>query len=106
MSDFPDVEMKPRSVANDDMRVIMGGDPSNPSWDEYITSCTDEMRPYVRAIRGYIEDNDMIGMTGQQQNRLYFAFDDGTEITYSWRAWGDLMQAIVDEREGYMRYYM
>ena len=84
----------------------MGGDQSNPSWDDYIASFTEDFSPYIRSVRKYVRDNDMVGMTGQQQNELYFAFDDGTEITFTWRAWGDLMQAIVDESEGYMTYYM
>ena len=35
-----------------------------------------------------------------------FVFSDKTALGFSWRAWGDLMSAIVGKNEGYMAYYM
>lgn len=84
----------------------MGGDSSNPTWEEYLDKFKEEYKPHVKLIRKCIEDNGLIGYTGQDANGWYFKFSDGEIWTYSWRAWGDLMQSIVDKKEGYMKYYM
>lgn len=87
---------------------IMGGDPSNPSWDEYVSEYKDEYQPHIRLIRKCIEDNGLLRETGQGMQRLgvSFRFSDGSHWGFSWRAWGDLMSAIINKKEGYMAYYM
>ncbi|KKN13197.1 hypothetical protein LCGC14_1008950 [marine sediment metagenome] len=91
---------------SDNTEGIMGGDSSNPKWDEYIRQYKRKYKPYIRLIRKYIIENKLIGITGDQQNEWAFEFSDGANLGFSWRAWGDLMQAIVNKREGYMTYYM
>lgn len=91
---------------NDTVIPIFGGDSSNPTWDEYLSGWFEDIQPKIKAMRQCIEDNDLIGVGANQIcNDIYFKFEDGTIITFSWRAWGDLMQAIVNKREGYMTYY-
>lgn len=87
---------------------ILGGDNSNPTWEEYMSYVKDEYKPHFELIKKAIEDNGWIGMTGEQQQdeNISFKFSDGVHFGFSWRAWGDLMQAIVNKREGYMEYYM
>lgn len=88
--------------------IILGGDPSNPSWEEYLDNYSEKGRAWMHAIREAIIREDIIGATGEEFDNMYFEFDDenNTKISFSWRAHGDLMQAIVDKREGYMTYYM
>jgi hypothetical protein len=91
----------------EDHYIMLGGDRSNPGWNEYLQKYEEEYRPYIRGIRECARREGIVGTTGgQMANNHHFAFEDGTRISFSWRAWGDLMQAIVDENEGYMRYYM
>jgi len=85
---------------------IMGGDSSNPTWEEYLEDFKDEYKPHVLLIRKSIEENGLLGYTGQDADELWFKFSDGQIWGFTWRAWGDLMQSIVNKREGYMAYYM
>lgn len=85
---------------------ILGGDDSNPKWEEYLEGFKEPFRPHVQAIRKAIEEAGLVGSRGcQVANDISFLVD-GYKFTFSWRAWGDLMQAIVGKREGYMAYYM
>ncbi len=90
----------------DNYHVVLGGDSSNPSWEEYLSDFKDEYKPHVLLLRKSIQENAMVGWTGQDANSTYFKFSDGEVWGFTWRGWGDLMQAIVDKREGYMAYYM
>lgn len=87
---------------------LIGGDSSNPSWDEYVEGYKEEYREHIKLIRKAIEENGWVGYTGEDQERenIQFRFSDGSLWGFSWRAWGDLMQAIVNKKEGYMAYYM
>lgn len=91
---------------NEKHHVIMGGDSSNPTWEDYLGGWREKFRKYITKMKEYIKENNLIGKTGEWQDSLHFKFNDGTEIGFTWRAWGDLMQAIVGKREGYTAYYM
>ena len=91
---------------DDNYIPIIGGDSSNPSWQEYLDDYKDEFKPHILLLREAIKENGMVGYTGQDADNLYFKFSDGIVFGFSWRGWGDLMQAIVDKQEGYMAYYM
>lgn len=90
--------------------ILMGGwrlnDP--PSREEYLDNWSDEFRSYIQAIIECIEREGMVGWTGEcaDKSDVHFEFEDGHKVSFSWRAWGDLMNAVVDEREGYIAYYM
>lgn len=86
--------------------VQLGGDSNNPTWEEYLADYKDEYKPHVLLIKKYIEENGMLGYTGQDADDISFKFSDGEVWGFTWRAWGDLMQAIMDKKEGYMAYYM
>lgn len=85
---------------------IAGGDNSNPSWEEYLNDYKDMFKPHVVLIRKFIEDNGLVGISGNDTNDWIFKFSDGEIWGFTMRAWGDLMQSIVDKNEGYMAYYM
>ena len=91
---------------NDKYLSILGGDSSNPSWDDYLADFKEEFHPHILLMRQTIKENGMVGYTGQDANGMYFKFSDGIVLGFTWRGWGDLMQAIVDKQEGYMAYYM
>lgn len=84
----------------------MGGDSSNPTWEEYLVGWTEERHQHLEVLKQFITENGLIGTTGEAQNDWTFKFSDGWHIGFSWRAWGDLMQAVVGKREGYLTYYM
>lgn len=92
----------------DKASIVMGGIDPPPSWDEYLADYKDEFKPHILAIRDAIEQGGLLGICGDDQDARAIAFrtSDGYHWSFSWRAWGDLMQAIKDEREGYMAYYM
>jgi len=87
---------------------ISGGDSLNPSWDEYLDRFDDKFVPHFKLIKQVLEKSNHIGDTGEDQQNLgiSFKFSDGNHFSFTWRGWGDLMQAIVNKREGYMKYYM
>lgn len=83
-----------------------GGNSRNPTWEEYLDGFKAEFQPYISAIRECIERTGLVGKSASQLGEdFHFSFEDGTRIAFTWRAWGDLMQAIVGKREGYMTYY-
>jgi hypothetical protein len=95
------------SSHNQEYEVIMGGDDTNPSWDDYLELWVDEFRQYLLLIKKSIEENGLVGETGESfANKYTFKFSDGKSFGFTWRAWGDLMQSIVNKNEGYMAYYM
>lgn len=95
-------EVDPQKTIN-----MLGGDSSNPSWDEYLADYKDEFQPHVILMKKCIEENNLVGETGgKMANDWCFKFSDGYVFTLSWRAWGDFMQAVVNKKEGYMAYYM
>lgn len=85
----------------------MGGDSRNLSWNEYVAEFNKEYMPHARLLKKELKKSGHIGMTGSQMQDLgiSFKFSDGQHWTFSLRGWGDLMQAIVNKREGYMAYY-
>lgn len=86
---------------------IMGGDDRNLTWEEYLSEVEDKYQEHFTAIKECIEKSEFYKATGETFcNTHYFEFSDGITCAFSWRAWGDLMQAIVGEKEGYMAYYM
>jgi len=89
-----------------DPQIFLGGDDRNPTWEEYLNDFKEEYKSHVELLRKAIEENHLIGTTGQEASDLTFQFSDGETWGYSWRGWGDLMQAIVGKKEGYMAYYM
>lgn len=92
--------------SNPQKHVIFGGDPSSPTWDEYLNGYDDSLQQYIIEIRNCIQQNKLVGKCASEiTNDIYFEFSDGNLFSFSWRAWGDLMQAIVNKQEGYMTYY-
>lgn len=83
----------------------LGGDPSNPTWDEYLACLSDEAQAVVKAVREACE-RDNLDLYGEDMNDGKFVLSDGSTFGLSWRAWGDFRQAMEGKREGYMRYYM
>lgn len=90
-----------------DAEPFWGGDSSNPSWQDYVATFKEEYRPHIELLRKAIEENDLVGEKADHYaNMTSFKFSDGQHWGFSWRAWGDLMQSIVNKNEGYMAYYM
>ena len=96
-----------KGATPENAHIIGGGLPNNPNWDEYLSDYTPEWHPHIIAIRNAIEKSSFMRATGEQFcNDHYFKLSDGSCWGFTWRAWGDLMQAIINKREGYMNYYM
>lgn len=90
----------------EDGQVFLGGDTSNPTWEEYLSKFEEGFIPRAQLLRKCIEENGLVGRTAEETSDLWFKFSDGEIWGFSWRGWGDLMQAIVNKKEGYMAYYM
>lgn len=81
-------------------------------WKDYIDTVLPEKRLYAEAFRKFAVSNN-IRITGEQHQESSEAvplFSDGTIMSLSWRAWGDIMAAIWSEEENkdynYMDFYM
>ena len=85
---------------------ISGGDNRNLFWNDYLDDFREEYKKYILLIKKVIEENDLVGITGKEQNGWIFKFSDDVIWGFTWRGWGDLMQSIVNKKEGYMAYYM
>ena len=81
-------------------------------WHDYIDQYDIEQRPYVEALRQSIIEKKIKHGGDWHQNDLEGApvFEDGKSVTYSYRAWGDLLAAIWSTEENkdyqYMDFYM
>lgn len=97
-----------REDIDDKEIVIMGGrDLENPlDWNGYLDYFKPEAHPYLETLKQFVIDNGLVGTTGAYHNENAFEFSDSTIYSFTWRAWGDFMQAVVGKREGYMTYYM
>lgn len=90
----------------EDMTTLSGGNSANPTWAEYLELFEDEFHPVLVAIRKVVEEVGLVGtLASRFCNQNYFQISDGTKVCFTWRGWGDFMQAIVGKREGYMTYY-
>ena len=99
-------EIKDAGDTLDEAEIISGGMDVPLSWDEYLDEYADEMKPHIGLIRQAIEGMNWVGKTGSDVcNDTIFSFSDGERIAFTWRAWGDLMHAIVGKKEGYIKYY-
>lgn len=97
----------PNGAKEENVHTVFGGDDRNPTWEEYVDDYKEEFQPHMKLIRQSLEVNNRIGETASRcANSYNFSFSDGNVFRFSWRAWGDLMQAIVNKKEGYMAYYM
>lgn len=87
---------------------VLGGYGDAPGWEEYLTTIWNaQYHPHLRAIRRAVEEAGLVGTCADEFcNDHHFLLSDGTAFGFSWRAWGDLMSAIVGRGEGYMAYYM
>lgn len=101
------LELTVTSESHDCASVIYGGYEHGHTWDEYLANFRTSKRIHFNMIRKAIEELDWVGMTGEEMaNDVEFVFSDGVIIAFTWRAWGDLMAAIVGKGENYLSYYM
>ncbi len=98
---------EPQPEIDDERHVrLWGGLDPPPNWVEYLADFEADYRPTIEAARRWLEAREgAIPMAGDWCNDNYLRFSDGTTLTFTWRAWGDFAQAVVDKREGYMAYY-
>lgn len=95
------------SCNDKDCKTTLGGDNTNPSWEQYLNDYKEEYRPHISLLKKAVEELKWVGETGERIANYYcFHFSDGVKMAFTWRAWGDFMQAMVDKKEGYMKYYM
>lgn len=86
---------------------IMGGNPYPKDWEEFKNEWEEEYWPKLEAIKVEITNKGLIGSLAMEVcNDIIFTFsDDSKAMTFSFRAWGDLMDAIIGEKNGYISYY-
>lgn len=95
-----------RDVDDDKYLIMFGGNPDNPTEEEYFRDIDPDgkIRPHFELIKKWALSQDVIP-GGVDVNDSYFMFSDGRAIAFSHRGWGDFAQAIAGKREGYMKYY-
>jgi len=87
-----------------DYSPIMGGNPTPERWRRYRSHFIEPER--ITAVKNAIIDAGLVGQCAMQVGNVVFKFsDNGRPWGLSFRAWGDLMDAIVGEKRGYMYYY-
>ncbi len=91
-----------------DYHCFIGGNPTPQRWVKYLNQWIRPLRPYIIAIKNEIIEKGLLGTTAEIAcNEYMFTFgDNAPAIAFSWRAWGDLMDAIIGTKRGYMAYYM
>lgn len=81
------------------------------TWDDYLESWKDEVRPYAEALKENVLSTGRFinGYDHQYAEDGVPLFSDGTIGSFSMRAWGDLMAAIATVKDGgshnYMEFY-
>lgn len=86
---------------------ISGGKQIPCDWEEYLQNYKPEYHQHLELLKKAISEIGWIGETAENICNYYdFVFSDGVIFGFTWRAWGDLMDAIVGKKEGYMAYYM
>src|SRR5882672_12317810 len=100
-------------TSNREIRDIISGGffERGMRWKDYIDDYLEEDREMFESLRQEIVKNH-IKITGEvmQYRGCYIAeFNNGTLISFTWRAWGDLMAAVWSEHENkdysYMSFY-
>ena len=85
---------------------LWGGLEPAPSWDKYVEIQGPTARPLLDSARAWLSSRE-----GKIPNAFdwaadhYLEFSDGRTLSFTFRAWGDFAQAVVDQREGYLSYY-
>lgn len=89
-----------------DGHSLMGGDPDPKTWEEYKSQFNEDYQGHIQAARQAFEESGLIGCLAMEFcNNVDVEFSDNTSLTFSFRAWGDFMDAIIGKKEGYMAYY-
>lgn len=101
-----ELELTVTDEEQSDYIPIFGGMDLSPDWEEYLEDIKDDYKQHFELIKKAIEELGWVGVKADSKaNDTYFKFSDRITIGFSWRAWGDLMSAIVGKGEGYMAYY-
>ncbi len=104
----------PPEIDNHHLIALRGGLRSAPSWTEYKKIFQNHTKsrfnkdswPHLIAIKAKVIACGLLNKTASEvANHIMFLTSDGYLYRYTWRAWGDLIQAIHNKREGYMTYY-
>lgn len=102
-----ELELTVTNLFPKDYEVIMGGMDVSPDWEEYLSYYVEEVRPHFMLIKKAIEELGWVGSCADKiADNTCFVFSDDKAVGFTWRAWGDLMSAIVGKNEGYIAYYM
>ncbi len=100
--------MKYKKVSNEtglELEIVYGGinypiidiDSNNLTWEEYLNNYEEEYKPHVILIRKSIEENGLIGKTGEFAEDLVFKFNDGNSWLFTLMSWDNLMKAIIND---------
>jgi len=87
--------------------IVEGGfldDP--PLFNEYLNLFNKPIKPYIIALKKEIETTNLINLYGNEIQEYMFLFEDGVMFFFTFRGWGELVQAIKNKQEGYLTYYM
>ena len=93
-------------AAIDYIKSISGVNTFHPSWDEYLDLMPGYMVVHLHLLKKGIIALGWYGKTASEITDTWnFYFSDGRILNFTNRAWGDLMSAIVNKREGFEAYY-
>jgi len=84
----------------------LGGFEPSPNWAEYVLQYDEDLWPYLEAARQWALGLEAWPGASDFAGENYLAFSDGGSIVFSWRAFGDFLQAVAGRREGYLEYYL
>jgi hypothetical protein len=86
---------------------MLGGINQKLMWSEYVASFEDEVvQKQLELVKAYIIDHELEGMCGMEyQNSPHdAAIGEIFPSNFSFRAWGDLMAALMNTMEGARKY--
>jgi hypothetical protein len=92
--------------AIDYLKSISGVNKFHPSWEEYLDLMPTDLLIHLHLIKKAILDIGWVGKPASEvTDKWNFYFSDGRILNFTNRAWGEMMSALVNKREGYEEYY-
>lgn len=86
---------------------LWGGLQPPPTWSDYLDEFDEELRPYLVVAGAWLLEShgDDPPLASQWCNDNALQFSDGFTLSFTWRGWGDFVQSVRNQQEGYMKFY-
>lgn len=84
----------------------LGGFDPAPDWEEYLAQYDGQLHPYLEVAKIWALSLREWPGASDFAAENFLEFSDGVGMVFSWRSFGDFLQAVAGKREGYLEYYI